>query len=448
MKTLKQKFHGTSRLDAPVVRGLTDNQLLDLVQKQTLRYFWDFGHPVSGMARERSNHGFGYDPDATVTTGGTGFGIMGMIAGAERGFLPRAAVRKRIEKIADFLLNAPNFHGAFPHFMNGHTGKVIGFSGMDNGGDIVETAFLMMGLMTARQYFTGKDAASARLRDKINTLWENVDWNWYTQGKDDLYWHWSPTHKWGMNHPVKGWDECLIAHILAAASPTHPVKPVVYEKGWKQTNRHANGLPYYGFTLPLGPHFGGPLFFTHYSFLGLDPRGLKDRHADYWEQNVNHTRINYTHCVVNPFGHKGYSDKCWGLTSSDSISTRGPGYHGHAPDNDNGTITPTAALSAFPYTPRESMKALRHFYEERGDKIWRDLGFADAFNDNHDWVASSHLAIDQGPIIGMIENYRSGLLWKLFMSCPEVKYGLTKLSFESPHLNPSAARRDAGLGLR
>lgn len=441
-KSLRHEFNGTSRHDCAIVKGLSDDQLLDLVQRQTLRYFWEFAHPVSGMARERSGEcGHSYNTDHTVTTGGTGFGIMGMIAGAERGMLPPKDVRRRIEKIVGFLEKSDTFHGAFPHFLDGRTGKTVPFSPNDDGGDVVETAYLMMGLLTAREYFSGKDKASTSLRGRISALWEGVEWDWYTRGENNLYWHWSDKKGWIMNHPVKGWDECLIAHVLAAASPTHPVGRAVYDQGWAQNYRYRNGMEFYGHRLPLGPQFGGPLFFSQYSFMGLDPRGLRDRHADYWEQNRNHTLINYKHCVKNPFRHAGYGKNCWGLTASDAPQDSEGAYHAHAPDNDRGTITPTAALSAFPYTPAESMAALRHFYEERGEEIWRDLGFADSFNPGRKWVAQTHLAIDQGPIVGMIENHRSGLLWRLFMNAPEVKYGLTKLGFESPYLNPPAAKR-------
>jgi hypothetical protein len=416
-------------------KNLTDDQLLDLVQKQTLKYFWDFGHPVSGMARERSNSGFGYDPMETVTTGGTGFGIMAMIAGAERGFIKKTALLDRLHKLADFLDKADKFHGAFPHFMNGTTGRAMAFSQYDDGGDLVETAFLMQGLLAARQYFSGPGAKEQALRAKINKLWEGVEWDWYTQGQDKLYWHWSPNHQWKMNHAIRGWDECLITYVLAASSPTHPVGKAPYDKCWTQKNTFKNGNSYDGLTLPLGPEKGGPLFFSHYSFMGLDPRGLKDRHADYWQQNVQHTLVNRAHCVKNPHGYKGYGPDCWGLTSSDSTN----GYDGHSPTNDTGVITPTAALSAMPYAPKESMQALRHFYEDKGHKIWGSLGFRDAFNESAGWVAQSHLAIDQGPIVAMIENHRSALLWKLFMSAPEVKQGLKKLGFQSPHLQAGAA---------
>lgn len=416
----------------PAIRqGLSDEALLDLVQRQTLAYFWDFGHPVSGLARERSNPDPGYDYLETVCSGGTGFGVMAMLAGSERGFLPRPAVLDRIRQIVDFLGRAEAHHGVFPHFMHGSSGAAIGFSPMDDGGDLVETSYLMMGLLTARQYFAGGDAAEAGLRAAIDLLWHAVEWDWHTRdGRDVLYWHWSPRHGWGQNHPITGWNECLITYVMAAASPTHAIRPEVYHRGWTDSPVFRNGHGYHGITLPLGPPLGGPLFFSHYSFLGLDPRGLGDRYADYWEQNRAHTLVNRAHCVANPHGHAGYGPQCWGLTASDGDA----GYGAFNPEEDTGVIAPTAALSAMPYTPLESMQVLRHLYEDLGDEIWGRFGFADAFNRSRGWVANSNLAINQGPIVGMIENYRSGLLWGLFMSCPEVQSGLRRLDFASPRL--------------
>jgi len=412
-----------------IQKNLTDDQLLDLVQKQTFRYFWDFGHPVSGMARERSNRSYDYG-DEVVTTGGTGFGIMAMIVASERKFITREQAAARTKKIVDFLYKADMFHGAFPHWLNGETGKVIRFSPKDDGADIVETSFLFQGLLTARQYYTADNAVENDIRNKILWLWEGIEWNWFTQQQNALYWHWSPNNGWSMNHQIKGWNECFITYVMAASSPKFAIDKRVYEDGWANSNTFYNGKKYQGITLPLGFDFGGPLFFTHYSFLGLDPRGLKDRYADYFEQNKNHTLINHAYCVENPKHYKGYGENSWGLTAGDSWQ----GYAAHSPTEDLGVITPTAALSAFPYTPEYSMKALKHFYFDLGDKIWSEYGFVDGFSEEHNWYAKSHLAIDQGPIICMIENYRTGLLWKLFMSSPDVKNGLNKLGFESPAL--------------
>jgi len=413
-------------LDRP--KNLSDTALLELVQKQTFRYFWDFAHPVSGLTRERSNVAYDYG-DEVVTSGGTGFGVMAIIVATDRKWITREAAVERLIKMTAFLAKSDSYHGIFPHWLHGGTGKTIPFSRKDDGADLVESAYLFQGLLCARQYFNASTPKENELRNRINGLWEEAEWNWHTRGGMDLlYWHWSPNNDWAMNFEIRGWNECLITYVLAASSPRYPISPRVYHNCWAQSNHFTNGKEYYGIKAPLGFEYVGPLFFGHYSFLGLDPHGLKDQYADYWQQNVNHTLINYQHCVANPKQFKGYGPDCWGLTASDTYD----GYNAHSPDNDLGTISPTAALSSFPYTPEQSMQALKHFYNNLGDKLWSEYGFIDAFNETRGWYAKSHLAIDQGPVIVMIENYRTGLMWKLFMSCPEIQDGLKKLGFESP----------------
>jgi hypothetical protein len=406
---------------------LSDSELLDKIQQQTFKYFWDFGHPVSGMARERSN-----GDNETVTSGGSGFGIMTIPVAISRNFITRAEGLARMQKIVGFLKNnAVKVKGAFPHWLNGSTGAIVPFSANDNGADLVETSYLMAGLLTARQYFDGADAAETTLRKDINDLWNAVEWDWFRRnGQDVLYWHYSPDKEWAMNFPIKGWNECLITYILAASSTTHSISQPVYTNGWASSSTFLNGNTYYGYQLPLGPALGGPLFFSHYSFLGVNPNGLADPSANYSTQTTNHSLINFEYCKTNPKNWYGYSDSCWGLTASDINN----GYTASSPTNDVGVIAPTAALSSFPYTPAQSMKALKFFYYTLGDKIWKDYGFVDAFSLKEPWFANSFLAIDQGPIIVMIENYRTGLIWNLFTSCPEVKNGMKALGFTAPYL--------------
>ncbi len=408
---------------------ISDSALLTLVEQQTFRYFWNFGHPVSGLARERTSSG------DIVTTGGSGFGIMSMIVGVQRNFISRAEGLSRIDTIVNFLSNkATRYHGAFPHWVNGSTGATVPFSTQDNGGDLVETSYMMQGLLCARQYFnSSSDAKEINLRNKINNLYNAVEWNWYRQNNQNvLYWHWSPNYNWAINAQVSGWNEALITYVMAASSniDSNKIPKIVYDNGWARNGEIKNGRTFYGITLPLGPDYGGPLFFAHYSFLGINPHNLTDAYANYWQQDTAHAKINYLYCVANPNHFAGYSNKCWGLTASDIQS----GYTASSPMNDVGVIAPTAAISSLPYTPEESMNALRFFYYKLGNKIWSQYGFVDAFNLSTLWYDSDCLAIDQGPEIVMIENYRSGLLWNLFMSCPEVKAGMRSLGFQSPNL--------------
>jgi len=400
----------------------SDEEMLDMVQEYTFRYFYDFAHPASGMARERNTSG------DVVTSGGSGFGIMALLTGIERSFLTREEGITQMVKILNFLETADRFHGVWPHWLNGNTGEVVSFSEYDNGGDLVETGFLVQGLLTARQYFNLNTPAELSIASRITTLWETVEWDWYTKNNSGvLYWHWSPNYGWQINMEIRGWNEAAIIYMLAIASPTHPVPATYWNNGWAGKSYYINGGSFYGYTLDVGWDRGGPLFFAHYSFLGFDPRSKKDSFTNYFNLNQNHTLIHRAYCMQNPMNHTGYGQNCWGLTASDDPF----GYQVHEPvsGRDNGTITPTAALSSMPYTPVESLGALKHFYRELGAKTWGPMGFYDAFNQRENWWADSYLAIDQGPIIVMIENSRSQLLWNNFMSNPEIGPMLEAIGF-------------------
>jgi len=414
---------------------LNEQQLLDTLQYQTFNYFWEGAEPNSGMACERVHMDDVYpqSDQKIITLGGSGFGVMAIIVGIERGFISRAQALERFQQIVAFLAKADRFHGAWPHWLNGETGKVKPFSKKDNGGDLVETAFMVQGLLTVAEYFKDGNEAERQLVADINKLWEEVEWNWYTKnGEDVLYWHWSPDFGWEMNFPVGGYNECLIMYVLAASSPTYAIKPEVYHKGWTCDGTIQNDTIYYGLPTILN-HFEhnndpvGPLFWAHYSYLGLNPDGLKDKYADYWKLNQNHALINYKYCLDNPKNYIGYGEKQWGLTSSYSTKF----YAGHHPGKEDlGVISPTAALSSFPYTPKESMDFLRYLYNE-ADSLIGKYGPYDAYSHSSKWVMPRYLAIDQGPIPVMVENYRTGLLWKLFMKNENVQNGLKKLGFTS-----------------
>ncbi len=433
----------TQQLHTPSTFNLSaeEKAIFDKVQQQTFQYFWDGAEPVSGLARERfhSDNIYPQNDKNTVTSGGGGFGVMAILVGIERGFITREQGVERFEKIVHFLETADRFHGAWPHWWQGETGKVKPFSKNDDGGDLVETSFMIQGLLCVRQYFQNGNKREKEIAARVDKLWKEVEFNWYRNGKNVLYWHWSPNNGWVMNFAVRGYNECLIMYVLAASSPTHGVPAEVYHEGWAENGKIKNNPPSYaGYKLQMHHQGdavnGGPLFWSHYSYLGLDPRGLKDQYADYWKENTTQALINYQWCVDNPKNFIGYGPNSWGLTSSYSMK----GYAGHAPDEkrDLGVIAPTAALSSFPYIPNQSMAAMKHWFADRRmkDKVWGEYGFYDAFSETADWYTPRYLAIDQGPIVVMMENYRTGLLWKLFMSCPEIKQGLKKLNFDSPWL--------------
>jgi hypothetical protein len=408
-------------------RAMNEEELLTSVQEATIRYFWEYGHPVSGLSRERKGS------RDTCTSGGTGFGMMAIMVGAQRGLIGRTEAAQRLLTMVRFLQEkATRYHGAWSHWLNGSTGKTRPFSRYDDGGDLVETAYLVEGMLTVRQYFNRDNKIEKELRERITRLWHEVEWDWYLKepGNKQLYWHWSPKYGWKKNHKIGGhFNECMIVYLLAIASPSHPIPADCYYEGWcgEPPDEYVNGNSYYGYKQWVGWPKGGPLFFTHYSFIGFDPRGKRDKYCNYFENNRNISLINRAYCAENPDNHKGYSNLVWGLTASDTPG----GYKAHEPRRDNGTITPSAAISAMPYVPEESIATLKHFYYEFGEKLWGEFGFRDAFNLDKGWFAESYLAIDQGPIVCMIENYRTGLCWKMFMSNPEIPVMLNKIGWES-----------------
>ncbi|KOP36470.1 beta-glucosidase [Flavobacterium sp. WLB] len=417
-------------------KPLTDTEAMDQVQKDAIKYFWEYADSNSKLARERY---ITEDPNFEsniVTTGGSAFGLMSIIVGVERGFLPRAEAVSRLTTALTFLEKADRFHGAWPHWMDNKAGKVIPFGTKDNGGDLVETSFVCQALITIREYFKNGSTAEKELATKADELWKGVEWDWYTQGQDALYWHWSPNYGWEMNFKLEGYNECLITYVMAASSPTHPISAEAYHKAWARNGAIIDGRSQYGIPVVLNYNGAsgnvGPMFWSHYSYLGLDPNNLKDKYADYWQLTQNHAKIMVQYSIANPKGFKDYSDKCWGLTASYTRNPDGTtGYTAHQPNNDNGVISPTAALSSFPYTPIESMKFLHYLYDENKAKYVGIAGPYDAFSPQYNWVTARYLAIDQGTIAPMIENYRTGLLWKLFMNASDTKQGLKKLGFTS-----------------
>ncbi|HZW95457.1 MAG TPA: glucoamylase family protein [Candidatus Eremiobacteraceae bacterium] len=424
-------------------RELSDDELLTMLQEACFRYYWDGAHPVAGATLENIP-----GDERIVATGASGFGIMALIVGVDRGFVTREQGIQRLTQILDFLEKAPRYHGAWSHFLNGYTAQnMLVFGMFDNGGDLVETSFLMEGLLAARQYFKGSSEAEQSIYKRITTLWETVEWDWYRHSSQDsaLLWHWSPQWSWYIDHRLTGFNETMITYLLAIASPTHAVPADLYYSGWagqspaaiayrsgwsgsSEGDRYLNGHSYYGIKLDVGEGTGGPLFFTQYSFMGFDPRGIRDRYTDYFENNRNLALIDLAYCEANPGHFRGYGADDWGLTASDDQL----GYSAHAPDlaTDNGTITPTGALSSFPYTPEASMAALKFFYRDLGDRLWGVYGPHDAFNLTRNWFSPVYMGLDQAPIVVMVENYRTGLVWQLFMSNPEIQPMLDKIGFQ------------------
>lgn len=408
-------------------KRISDEALLDTVQEATFRYFWLYSNETSGLVPDRNTANKNY-----CAIGATGFGIMTVPAAIERKYISREQGLARIQKIVNFLKNtASQYKGVFPHYVNGTTGAVIADGQLD-GYDVVETSFLLMGLLTARQYFDSSLAAEVHLRSDITAIYQNVDWQYFTNGQNALFWSWNPTGGWGIK--LRGWNETLISYILAASSETHSITKTVYDQGFAADGAMKDGRTYYEYTLPLGSagDSGGPLYLSQFSFLGINPMGLNDAYANYDTQTKNHALINHAYCKANPLKYYAYSDSCWGLTAGATKD----GYKQIKPTNDLGYILPSAAVASLPYAPEESMKAIKYFYYKLGDILWTEYGFADSFSlSNYPyWVSLEVFGYDQMNMFIAIENYRTGLIWNLFTSSPEVKTGMKKLGFSAPYL--------------
>jgi hypothetical protein len=438
-------LHGNASVGDSATRASTarrrfnDDELLDLIQSGCFRYYWENAHPEAGLAPEILPG----DPEL-LATGGNGFGFLALTVAAQRGYVPREAAAERMLRAVRFLARADRFHGAWPHFLDPR-GKAIAYFGpYDNGGDLVETAFVVQGLLVARQFFDRDTPIEREIRETCTRLWREVEWDWYrkTPDSDVLYWHWSPDHAYHISHPLIGWNETFIVYLLAIASPTHPVPASLYHTGWAGTSpRHiayrqawsrttdgdhyVNGRSYFGIRLDVGEGNGAELFFTHFSFLGFDPRGRHDRYTDYFENNRAIARINHAYCSRNPRRWPGYGPECWGLSAGINAGGGRP-----LPRDDNGTISCMAALASVPYTPTESMAALRHFYRKLGPKIWGAYGFHDGFNAAQDWYDEGYMALNQAPITVMIENHRTASPWRNFMANPEIQLALDAIGFK------------------
>lgn len=396
--------------------ALNRDGLLTEMQRAGFDYFYLFGHPISGLARASARR----DPDVCAI-GASGMGFFNLGVGVERGFITRHEGADQALKELTFLSEkAERFHGAFPHFINGRTGKVIPFTKYDDGADLVETGFLMEGVLFAREYFSSPDPEEVEIRKLADDLWRDVEWDWFVDKTGPipaLIWHWSPHYGWKQNLHIIGFNECQIIYVLALASPTHPIAPRCYWDGWESGDY---GLEHteFGIHLDLGsrPVTGPPLFVTHFSYLGLDPHQIWFRGRTYFDQFKDFCRVQVRYAESRSNVYKGYGP-LWGITSS-----AGPdGYKPFAPGiRDTGTLAPTAAIASMPYVPDASIACLLEMYQNYGSELWGPFGFYDSFNLSRNWVSKTYLCIDEGPIAPMIENYRSGMCWKVFMKSKEI----------------------------
>ena len=396
------------------------------VQEAGFRYSYHFAHPVSHLPREgiKATNSWGTDMISAVSTGMYFFNIA---VGVERGFITREEAAEHVYQALEFLAyRVDRFHGAFSHWMNGSTGEVMPFSPTDDGADLVETAILAKGLIFAREYFDQTNAEEVEIRKLADGIWGQIEWDRFIDN-GTMAWHWSPQHGFS-DLPIVGFNEAEIAYLLAIGSPQHSIDASIYWSGWVGQNvDYFNSRLVAGLEKPirlqLGYDYGFPMFLMHYSYLGLDPRRLTMPGGSLFEEFERLTLANHDYCKLNSGRFAGY-DRFWGLTASLDPD----GYLAHEPMHaDNGTISPTGALASMPYQPEIVMEMMEAMYLQYGEILWGPFGFYDAFNFSRNWVADGYIGIDVGPIGPMIENYRSGKLWEVFMQAPEINEAIRKV---------------------
>jgi hypothetical protein len=388
--------------------------VMDEWQRKNFSFFFE-GASSTGMALE------GNDRGDVITIGGSGFGVMAIIVGTERSWITREQSTTQMQKIVRFLGKAERFKGAWSHWYN-PDGTAHPFGDQEKTGDLIETAFMMAGLLAAGEYYTGTSAVEKEIRDSVASFWKTIDWRFYAGTDNALNWLYY-SHENRLTMHIKGWNEGLISYILALGAPEPMnISYDVYNNGWLSGGAILNRTgKFYGYDLPLGENYGGPMFFAHYSFLGLNPNLMEDNYANYWKQNVGHTMINRHYCVYAAPKTFKYGETDWGLTAC--YGGRPPwGYLARSPLNDDGVIAPTAALGSYPYTPFYSTQVLFRLAEY--SLVHGTYGFADAYSPETSTSEKKHLAIDQGPIVVMMENYRSGLIWNLLMKNADIQKGL------------------------
>ena len=448
----KEDEDNSKNINPPKERADTEG-LLTWIQKCHFEYMWSGARPNSGLARVRYFTDNPSHDENTLTIGACGFGIMGLIVGIERGFITREQGLARFEKIISFLEKADRWHGMYSHWIDDRTGKTIAFAGSggeDDGADIVETSFLTAGLLCVRQYLKDGTDREKAIAERIDVIWRAMEWDWFAANdnrhstdanidpKDDcLLWHWSPTVGFKKNFHLEGYNECLLPYILAAASPAFSLSDeqakASYKNGWSRKGGIVNNGSRYGVPFLVKHNSGvnevGPMFWVAFSYAGLCLEGYKDENGiDYHKAIGNHALIQYQYCLDNPKKWKTYSENCWGLSAgyTSNITTD---YQAMRTNNDVGVITSNAALIAMPYTPVQSIAAAKHYFWDIPG-LMGPWGFWDAYSDS-EGVITRYLANNQCPVAPLIENYRTGLLWNLFMSSPEIKIGLQKLGFVS-----------------
>lgn len=419
-----------------------DEAVLDDIQRRHFKYFWELTNSVNGLVPDRANPA---NNTAASSIAATGFGLTAYIVGVERGFITRQQAAERTLTTLRFFADAPQssastdvtgYKGFFYHFLNRDTGYR---DKADTELSTIDTALLLAGVLSSQSYFDGDNETETEIRELADRLYRAVEWKWAMNGGSKMTMGWSPENGF-LPHVWSGYNEAMILYILAFGSPDASKK--IDGSIWNNWTATYHWDKFHGYDMV---NFS-PLFGHQYSHIWVDFKGIRDSYMrgkalDYFENSRRATMSNRAYCIANPKGFKGYGENIWGLTASD-----GPGgyfgkegYYARGASAlwiyDDGTIAPTAAGGSFPFTPEESYNALTAMKKYNGGVLWTQYGFWDAFNPQVDWVAEWWLGIDQGPILIMIENYRTGLVWNLMKKNPYIASGLKAAGFRGGWLD-------------
>jgi hypothetical protein len=419
-----------------------DPFLVDL-EERTFRFFWDTANPQNGLVPDR------YPTPSGSSIAAVGFGLTAYPIGVERGYVSRAAARKRVLTTLRFFAHVQNQHGFYYHFMDMHTGARAGNSEIST----VDTSLLLAGMLFCQSYFTSTDPGEVEIRKLVEQIYRRVDWTWAQPRAPALALAWTPEAGFSESD-WHGYNEGMLVYLLALGSPSHPIDPQAWSLWTADYDKHWGSVydqTYLGFA---------PLFGHQYTHVWVDFRGIKDAYMrkhdlDYFENSRRATYAQRRYAIANPKHWQAYGKNVWGMSASDGPGPGGEPYQGErrpyldyaarglAPGGvvDDGTIAPTAAISSLPFAPEIVLPATLEMYHRFGADIYSDYGFRDAFNASYrsserepqargpGWVDRDYLGIDQGPIVAMIENFRSDLVWRVMRTNPYLQHGLEQAGF-------------------
>ena len=428
--TTSQESLPSTTLSAVPNPFASDDAFLDYVQQANFDYFWYAANPANGLVPDRSATG------SACSIAAVGFGLTAIGIGIDHGWISRTQGVARVLTTLNTFLQGPQgantsgtigYKGWFYHWLDMNTALRASGSELSS----IDTTLLLSGILYSKQYFNGANSDETSIRTMSDAIFNRVDWNWMAQGTDAVAMGWQPTSGFTGYGNWVGYDEGMILYLLGLGIATNPLPA----SAWSYWTSGYTWYTYYGESFVLFP----PLFGHEYSHCWIDFRHIADAYMNsqsstYFENSRRAALAQRAYCIANPanppLGWVGYSGNVWGLTACDGPT----GYNAHgAPPalNDDGTIAPTAPGGAMAFTPEYSLPTLQYFYSQFRLHIWTAYGFHDAFNLSAQWYDTDELGIDQGPIVIMIENYRTQRPWRLFMQNEEVQRGLQRAGFVS-----------------